>query len=364
MKTIVTFGEIMGRINPPGFLRNLQAFPGKAEISFAGSEANVAVSISLFGGRSRFVTALPKHSIAQTCVNTLSGLGVDTGAILRRDIGRLGLYFVEAGANQRPSQVIYDRDGSTVGLTESDQYDWPTIFADAGWFHVSGITPAISSAAARATLDSVKAAKTAGLTVSIDLNFRKKLWRWDSSKKPIDLARETMSQIVHHVDLVVANESDCDDVLDIRAANTDVEQGQLDFSRYPDVARQLVKQYPNVSKVAITLRESVSASHNNWGAMLYDVSTDQAHFAPCDREGEYAPYEIRAIVDRVGAGDSFAAALVFALNCPELSDPSTAVRFATAASCLCHSISGDFNYNTREEVENLISHGGSGRVVR
>ncbi len=260
--------------------------------------------------------------------------------------------------------MIYDREGSSISLTDASNYDWPTAFQDAGWFHISGITPAVSRLAAEATLASIRAAKQAGLTVSIDLNFRKKLWHWDPSKSAKELARATMREIVSHVDLVVANESDCDDVLDIRADNTDVERGQLDVARYPGVARKVVAEYPNVKQVAITLRESISASHNNWGAMFFDAKSDQAHFGPCDDQGNYCPYEIRAIVDRVGAGDSFAAGLIFALNTPELAEPSVAVRFATAASCLCHSITGDFNYNTREEVENLMHHGGSGRVVR
>jgi 2-dehydro-3-deoxygluconokinase len=360
---VVTFGEIMARVAPPGLLKFRQAFPGPLDVTFAGAEANVAVSLSLLGASASLVTALPKHTIADACVDRLRGLGVDTRFILRTDAGRLGLYFLETGANQRPSRVIYDRDHSAVAMTPASAYDWGAIFRDATWFHVTGITPALSKIAAETTLAAVREAKQRGLTVSCDLNFRKNLWRWDAALAGPRLADRTMREILPSVDLMIANEEDCADVLGIRAAGTDVEAGKLDTSRYPAVARQVAQQFPNVSRVAITLRESISASHNNWGAMLYVAQGDQAHFAPT-AEGRYAPYPIRNIVDRVGAGDAFGAALIFALNTPELAPPDTAVRFAAAASCLAHSIQGDFNFSSRSEVETLMRGGGSGRVVR
>jgi 2-dehydro-3-deoxygluconokinase len=275
----------------------------------------------------------------------------------------LGLYFLETGANQRPSQVVYDRSGSSVSLAGPGCYDWPAALDGAAWFHVTGITPSISREAAESTLAAARAAKAAGLTVSCDLNFRKKLWRWDDSVSPKELAERTMRQVLPNVDLVVANEEDCAAVLGIHAAETDVEAGRLQIASYPDVARQLVAQFPNVAKVGITLRESISASHNNWGAMLYCAGEDQAYFAPM-QDGAYRPYEIRNIVDRVGGGDSFAAGMIFALTTPELNAPQTAVRFATAASCLAHSVVGDFNYSNRAEVAALMGGSGSGRVVR
>lgn len=364
MKTIVTFGEIMGRLTPDRFLRFAQSCPGRLDLTFAGSEANVAVSVRQFGGPARFVTALPHHAIADACVTELRGLDVDTQFILRTDQGRLGLYFVETGANQRPSQVIYDRDGSAVSLTSANSYRWDEIYADAGWLHITGITPALSRTAADAVLVAARRAKELGLTVSCDLNFRKKLWRWDAALDPRALARRTMSEILPLVDLVIANEEDASDVLGIRAADTDVASGRLAADRYPEVAAAIVAQFPNIVKVAITLRESISATHNNWGAMLYDARTGTARFAPTV-EGAYRPYEIRAIVDRVGGGDAFAAGLIFALNCPEYrKDDQTVVAFAAAASCLAHSIQGDFNYSTRAEVEALIQGSGSGRVNR
>jgi len=360
---VVTFGEVMARMTPPGWLRFRQALPGILEVTFAGAEANVAVSLALLGAEARYVTALPKSEIADACVDRLRGLGVDTRFTLRTDAGRLGIFFLEAGANQRPSRVIYDRQQSAISLAPASAFDWNAILADAAWFHFTGITPALSRVAAETTLAAVREAKSRGLTVSCDLNFRKNLWRWDQDVKPPKLAEKTMRSILPHVDLVIANEEDCADVLGIRAAETDVEAGRLRTERYPEVARQVVRQFPNVSRVGITLRESISASHNNWGAMLYCAQGDQAVFAPMT-DGQYRPYEIRSIVDRVGAGDSFAAALIYAVNTPELAAPATAVSFAAAASCLAHSISGDFNFSSRPEIEALMRGSGSGRVVR
>jgi 2-dehydro-3-deoxygluconokinase len=229
--------------------------------------------------------------------------------------------------------------------------------------HTTGITPALSKTAAEAAETAVKEAKNARLTVSCDLNFRKKLWRWNPEVRPSELAGNTMRRILPYVDLVIANEEDAHDVLGISAENTDVDAGQLDASKYTEVAREIVSQFKNVKKVAITLRESISASHNNWGAMLYDATSGNTYFAPV-QDGKYTPYEIRSIVDRVGGGDAFGAALIFALNTAELASPEDALRFATASSCLCHSINGDFNYVGRSEVEALMGGSASGRVVR
>jgi 2-dehydro-3-deoxygluconokinase len=363
MKTIVTFGEVMARLAPAGNLRFRQALPGTMEFTFGGAESNVAASLSQLGARARFVTALPKHTIADACVGFLNGLGVDTSLILRTPGGRLGLYFLETGANQRPSNVIYDRANSSVSLTPAGDYPWEKIFDGAHWLHTTGITPALSRISADAVLHAVKAAKDAGLKVSCDLNFRKKLWNWEAGTDSKALAGRTLRGILPYVDVVIANEEDAADVLGIHAANTDVESGHLDISAYPDVASQIAAQFPNVEYVAITLRESISASHNNWGAMLYDVKHATPHFAPLDH-GTYKPYEIRDIVDRVGGGDSFGAGLIFALTTPELAEPSKAIGFAVAASCLCHSVVGDVNFTSRAEAEALAGGSSSGRVVR
>ncbi len=363
MSRVITFGEIMGRLAPEGFLRFRQCLPGSLQVTFAGAEANVAVAIACLGGSAAFVTALPRHAIADACVAHLHALGVDTRFMVRTDSGRLGLYYLETGANQRPGHVIYDRSGSAVSLTPWDQYPWKEIFEGSDWFHITGITPALSGIAAEAALTAVKEAKAHRLQVSCDLNFRKKLWRWDPACYANQLAERTMRELLPNVDLVVANEEDAAEVLRIHARDTDVQAGKVAVEHYPEVAREIVHQFPNVSRVAITLRESISASHNNWGAMLYDSARDAAFFAP-RREGRYQPYQICNIVDRVGAGDSFAAALIFALTTPELSAPEIAVAFAAAASCLAHSILGDFIYTSRSEVEALMKGSGAGRVVR
>ncbi|MEM9227223.1 MAG: sugar kinase, partial [Verrucomicrobiota bacterium] len=332
MKKVVTFGEIMGRLAAPANLRLRQT--RALEVTYAGAEASVAVSVCNFGGSARYVTALPTHELAEATIDSVRAMGVDTSHILRTDEGRLGLYFLETGANQRPSRVIYDRADSAVAITPVDRYDWDAIFTDAQWLHLSGITPALSANAADATLVAAKKAKEAGAQVSIDLNFRGKLWKWDSSKSARELAQATMRGILPYVDVVIANEEDCHDVLGIRAGETDVHSGELDTARYPDVARQVVEQFPNVSKVAITLRESLSATHNNWGAMLYDAGAKQAFFAPLAEDGSYQSYQIKNIVDRVGGGDSFAGGLIFALITEDLCEPQSAVKYAVAASCL------------------------------
>jgi len=364
MKTSVAcFGEIMGRIQPEGFNRIRQAFPGKADITFAGAEANVAVSLQMFGQPARYVTALPSGPLGDATLDAVRRFGVDTDFVFRAQ-GRLGLYFVERGANQRASSVIYDRTGALVCETPGEAYDWAGIFNGCSWFHVSGITPAISRKAAEAVALAVEKAKDMGLTVSCDLNFRKKLWNWEPGMSPEKLAERTMSRIVPFVDLVIGNEEDAQDIFGIKAEGSRVEAGELAIAKYPEVAAKIVERFPRVKKVAITLRESISASHNNWGAMLYDASTGTANFAPM-AEGVYQPYEIRNIVDRIGGGDSFAAGLIYALNDDTLKiDGARAVAFATAASCLCHSIEGDFNYATRDEVLALMQGDASGRVRR
>lgn len=359
---VVTFGEIMGRMSPPGCLRLRQALPGTLDITFAGAEANVAASLAMLGVDACFVSALPENPLADACVAYLRSMGIETEKILRQPTGRLGLYFVEAGANQRPSQVTYDRSGSTVSLTSPEAYNWKKTFAEADWLHISGITPAISELAAAATLEAARSAKDNGLRVSCDLNFRKKLWRWSPGRAPQALAQDTMSQILPYVDVLIANEEDCSDVLGIEPADTDVHAGQLNIERYPDVAKQVAASFPNVQFIGITLRESVSASHNNWGAMLFDVAKETSYFAPLDEKESYSPYPIRNIVDRVGAGDAFAAALIYSLL--HQYSPDETIRFAVAASCLAHSIVGDFNFSTLTDIEALIAGSTSGRVVR
>lgn len=265
MKPVITFGEIMIRVDMPGHRRIRQAMPGSVEMSFAGAEANVAVSIANFGGSARFVTALPDHAITDSCISVLNGLNVDTRFVIKTREGRLGLYYVETGANQRPSTVVYDRAGSSVSLVGGDRYAWPEIFDGASWFHVTGITPALSQQAADAVCLATAQAEQAGLTVSCDLNYRGRLWSWKPGISPSDLAGETMRRILPDVDVVISNEEDAAMVLGIRAKDTNVEAGKLSVDHYPEVAREIVRQFPKVRRVAITLRESISATHNRWG---------------------------------------------------------------------------------------------------
>ncbi len=359
------FGEVMMRIAPPGHRRLAQVLPGAVDVTFAGAEANVCVSLSMFGAKARYLTMLPQNMLGDAVVGNLRGLGVDVSAIRRRNEGRLGVYYVECGANQRGSTVTYDRDYSAISLAGPEEYDFAAALDGIRWVHATGITPSLSEKANRTTLALVQEAKRRGCTVSCDLNYRKKLWRWRPGTAPNLLARECMTEVLKSVDLLIANEEDAADVLDIHAEGTDIEQGQLNIAGYEQVAREIVKRFPNIGRVAVTLRESLSADYNRWGGMLFDAGLNRSVYAPLDAAGKYTPYEIRDIVDRVGGGDSFGAGLMFALSTPELGgDPQRALHYAVAASCLKHSIIGDFNYSSRAEVESLLGGSASGRVRR
>jgi 2-dehydro-3-deoxygluconokinase len=358
------FGEVMMRIAPEEFLRFRQALPGKMDVTFGGGEANVAASLAMLGNPARYLTALPDHAITQSLLGTLRGLGVDVDHVLLRKQGRLGIYFLETGANQRSSNVIYDRSHTAISQATPEEYDFEAALDGVHWVHVTGITPALGENAFRSTLELVRRAKSAGASVSCDLNFRKKLWQWNPELSQKELARKCMSKILSFVDVVIANEEDAADVLDIHAEGAEVEAGKINADAYEQVARTIIDRFPNVRQVAITLRESISASHNNWGAMLFDKPSDRAFLAPLDANGDYTPYEIRDIVDRVGGGDSFGAGLIHALNSQDFSAPADAIRFAVAASCLKHSIKGDFNYVTLNEIKALAAGQASGRVRR
>lgn len=341
-KTTVTFGEIMLRLAPPGFERFLQSPQFVA--TFGGGEANVAVALSVFGWPAAYVTVLPANPIGDAAVAELRRFGVDTSKIVRGK-GRMGIYFLEAGANQRPSKVVYDRENSAIALAKPGDIDWDAAFDGAAWFHVTGITPAISAGAADLALESVRKAREKGITVSCDLNYRKNLWKWG---KP---ATEVMRELVRFVDYAIANEEDCQKSLGIEAG-VDVESGKLDRDKYCALSAKVLETYPQLKAIAITLRESFSASHNGWAACL----NDRKEFITSRR------YDITHIVDRVGGGDSFAAGLIYGLQA--LENHKEALEFAVAASCLKHSVSGDFNRFTVDEVKNLLKGGGSGRVQR
>lgn len=344
---VVTLGEVMLRLKPPGFERFFQS--PLLEATFGGGEANVAVSLAQLGQHAAFVTALPKGPLGDACVEQLRAKGVDTAGILRTG-PRMGIYFLETGSDQRPSKVIYDRAGSSMASLSADALDFDRIFQGAGWFHITGITPALSECAAELSLAAAAAARERGLTVSCDYNYRSKLWKYG---RP---APEVMGELVCLVDVGIANEEDCQRSLGISLDSGDWEQdiasGQLHTARYEALCKKVFQAFPNLKVQTITLRESFSASHNGWSACLYD--------------GEQfllsARYDIPHIVDRVGSGDAFAAGLIYGLS--NGMEHAAALEFAAAASCLKHTISGDFNLCTLEEVNRLAAGEGSGRVQR
>ncbi len=343
MAKVVTFGEVMLRLKSPGYERLFQS--PVLEATFGGGEANVSVSLANYGMDTAFVTVLPKGDIGDACIRELRGFGVDTSKIVRKD-GRMGIYYLETGAVQRPSKVIYDRAGSTICEAVSADINWEKALEGATWFHVTGITPAISEGAAELTLEAVKAAKAMGLEVSCDLNYRKKLWKWGKS------AQEVMTELVRYVDTVIANEEDFQMSLGLSAESSGaVEEGQIDVELYKSIASKAMETYPNIKRVAITLRESRSANHNDWSACLYN---GKDFFLS-------RKYAITDIVDRVGGGDSFGGGLIYGLN---HYDEKEALEFAVAASCLKHTILGDYNRVTVSEVESLAHGSGTGRVQR
>lgn len=340
MARVITFGEIMLRLAPEGYLRFIQA--DRFTATFGGGEANVAVSLANYGLDAAFVTKLPDNPIGQAAVNSLRRFGVDTNHIVRGG-DRVGIYYLEKGASQRPSKVVYDRAGSAIALADKADFNWEEIFKGASWFHFTGITPALGQNVADICLDACKAAKSMGITISCDLNYRKNLWTRQQANK-------VMSELIKYVDVCISNEEDAYDVFGIKAENTDITKGKLDREGYKDVAYQIASRF-GCSHVAITLRGSISASDNNWSAMLYDGN--DYYFAK-----NYAVH----IVDRVGGGDSFGGGLIYSL----LSNysPADAIEFATATSCLKHSIEGDFNLVSVDEVKALAQGDGSGRVQR
>jgi len=343
-KKVVTFGEIMMRLSPPGFLRFRQA--RSFEVIYGGGEANVAVSLANFGVSVDYVTRLPDNDLGDACIQFLRQYGVGVDNIVRGG-ERLGIYFLEMGTMQRGSKVIYDRAHSAIATIEPGMIDWPVVFADADWFHWTGITPAISAGAAAVCLEAVKTAKDMRLTVSCDLNYRRKLWKW--GKTP----GEVMPELVTYCDVAMGNEEDADKVFGIKAPDVDVTRGKVEASRYRHVCEELSKRFTNLRTIAITLRGSLSASHNTWSGVLWQGG--KLYTAPT--------FDITHIVDRVGGGDAFAAGLIHGLR-EYGDDPQKALHFAVAASCLKHSIFGDFNMVTVAEVEKLMAGDVSGRVSR
>ena len=338
----LTFGEIMLRLKGPGMERLLTNH--YLEATFGGGEANVAVSLANYGLDVGYLTVLPDNPITDACIRELRGFGVDTSRILKGN-GRFGVYYVEGGANQLPSKVVYDRAYSAIAMAKPGDIDWDSAFDGVEWFHITGITPAISETAMQLSLESVKEAKKRGITVSCDLNYRKNLWKYGVK------AAEVMREMANYVDVAIANEEDVQKSLEI-TTDVVVESGELDRAKYKDLGDKVLAAYPNMKMIAITLRESHSADWNGWAACLNDGKTFYVS----------KKYEIRDIVDRVGGGDSFAGGLIYGLNI--YADKAQALEFAVAASCLKHSIPGDFNRMTVADVEKLMGGDGTGRVQR
>lgn len=342
MKKYITFGEIMLRLKPPNWERFLQS--PILEATFGGGETNVAVGLARFGLDVAYISAIPNNPIGDACIRELKKQGIDTSLIIRQG-ERLGIYFLEAGANQRPSVVIYDRSHSAIAEASTGDIDWNKVFEGAQWFHISGITPAISLSASELSLEAVKKAREKGVTVSCDLNFRKNLWKYGKS------APEIMGELVKYTDIAIGNEEDCQKSLGVKV-DINVESGKLQAEKYQELTERVIGLYPNIQKIAITLRESRSADDNGWAAVL----NNRKEFLVSKK------YEIHDIVDRVGGGDAFAAGLIYGLN--HLTDDQQALEFAVAASCLKHSIPGDLPLISLKEVESLMGGASAGRVQR
>jgi len=342
VKKYVTFGEIMLRLRPPNWERFFQS--PLLEATFGGGEANVAVGLARFGLNVAYISVIPNNAIGDACVRELKRQGVDTSLIVRKG-NRLGVYFLEAGVNERPSVVIYDRSHSAIAEAKPGDINWGKAFNGVSWFHISGITPAISLSVLELSLEAVKKAREKGIIISCDLNFRKNLWKYGKS------APELMSELVKHVDIALGNEEDCQKSLGVKVG-VDVESGRLQTERYRELTDKVLSLYSNIKKIAITLRESHSANYNGWSAVL----NNRKEFFISKK------YEIHNIVDRVGGGDTFAAGLIYGLN--NLSSDKEALEFAVAASCLMHSIPGDLPLLSLEEVKSLASGAISGRVQR
>ena len=342
---VVSFGEIMVRLGAPDYLKLIQA--DKFDVGYAGAEANVAVSLANYGIDTDFVTCLPDNPIAERCVMDLRGhkVGVDH---IQRTGKRMGILYIEKGSNARPSQVYYDREGSSIAQVETGSFEWETILRDTDWFHWTGITPALSENAAQECLNAIKVADRMGITISCDINYRGNLWNYGRN------AAEVMPDLVRYSDLILGNEEDCEKVFGIKPKHFDVEntKGKIEQKMFLSVCSQMMERFPKCHKMAVTLRAAISANHNTWGGILYDGKN----------LFESRRYDIADIVDRIGGGDSFMGGLIFGLL--HYKDSQKALDFATAASCLKHTIQGDYNWQTISEVEALMNGSDNGRVKR
>ncbi|PAW79915.1 MAG: hypothetical protein B9S32_00900 [Verrucomicrobia bacterium Tous-C9LFEB] len=354
---VICFGEVMGRLMPPGHLKFQQSVPGSLELTFAGSESNVAACISLLGGTSTFVTALPDHIIGQTCLHYFRGLGTDVSHCVLKPHSRLGVFYVENGISQRSGQVVYDREFSAFSTSTPSDFNWDAIFVGASHFFTSGISPAVSEQSCQTTLAAIREARKRGVTVAFDPNHRRTLWRWSKSASPTELARQTFDIFLKEADILFTNCDQARDLLGIKGEFTQSPEYCL------EIARQLAQRYPQLQSIALTMRHLFSACEHSWGAAYYECRSGQLYFSP-QAEEAYHPYHITQIVDRLGTGDAFAGGLLYALGTPDLQSPQRALDFATATAALAHSIRGDVSYSSRKDVESMLSSNGSGHCIR
>lgn len=347
----------MGRFMPADYLRLRQVIPGNLNLTFAGAESNVAACVAFLGGAARYVTALPDHTMGKICRDYFHGLGVDVSQCVLRPESRLGMFYVENGVAQRGGQITYDRAHSAFSETPPEAYDWNSILSGAQWFFTTGISPAVSEQACETSLAAVRAARAKGIPVAFDPNHRRTLWRWSKTIPPETLARQTFDRFLPEIDLLFTNGDQAADLLGLSGSGEQTPEDCL------KIAREIQKRYPQLKFIALTMRRLHAAHDHSWGAALYEAKSDRLWFAP-DKDGQYVPYRITQIIDRLGTGDAFAGGLLYALSCPELAEPGKALAFATANAALAHTIMGDVTYLTRSDVETVLTEGGSGRVSR
>jgi len=363
MNLIAAFGEVMLRLGPQGKRRLAQSLPGTLEATFGGSEANVCASLALLGTPCRFLTALPDNPPARAFAAQLRGLGCDLSRVLCTDSGRMGVYYVEHGSNMRGAGVWYDRENSVISTLGPESYDMETMLENVTHLHFSDITCALTEKAFRTVIAFAQTAKRKGIRISLDINNRKKLWNWKPGTEKRTLAKECLEELTPCADWIIGNREDISGLFGFEAPPA-LHEGKIDFEAYGKSAAAVAAKFPRARYIAFTLRETISADSNLWGGMLYDCKGKRAFFAPVDKEGNYAPYAIRDIVDRFGGGDAFTAGLIHALYSEKFSAPETAVRFAAAAGALKHSVFSDYNYISVAEVETLMTGDGSGRIRR
>lgn len=361
---VLTFGEVMLRLVPPFSQRLAQSLPGTLDVTFGGAESNVAITLAQLGRPAAYCTSLPDNSLTDAFVGELRRHGVDGSRVLRRPYGRFGTYFIEMGASQRPDVVTYDRDGSAIALAEPTAYDWRSLLAGVTWLHITGITSGLSQSAAAATLACARAAQERGIPVSCDLNLRRKLWRWETSVAPLDLARRELTRLLELASVVITSPADAGAVLGMEVPGTNLEEDTLDEAACRTLAGAIAQRFPQLTQIALTLRTTISASETLFGGALYETGSKSLSLAPFTGDGCYEPYRIAPIVDRIGAGDGFAAGLIHALRTPELRDGAMAIRYATALGCLKHSVRGDYYVGTHADVMSLVEASRSGRVQR